>query len=166
MFDIGFWELAIIAVVALLVIGPEKLPGIARTAGMWFGKARRFVASVQEDINREVSKSEELQRLLEEQSKIKEMHEIIEHTVDDTRKTVSVNAQSMEHKPKALSSRESQQQESQQETQRNARQDDREPQQSSQTQQGAKPKPPEQRSKPATPSNSDRPADTLNEQTK
>jgi sec-independent protein translocase protein TatB len=36
MFDIGFWELTIIGVVALLVIGPDKLPGIARTAGMWF----------------------------------------------------------------------------------------------------------------------------------
>jgi|GEM_PF-118416 len=92
MFDIGFWELAIIGVVALIVIGPDKLPAVARTVGFWFGKARRFVATVQDDINREVNKSEELKRLLEEQSKIKEMHEIIEQTVDETRKSVSVGA--------------------------------------------------------------------------
>ena len=92
MFDIGFWELAIIGVVALIVIGPDKLPAVARTMGFWFGKARRFVATVQDDINREVNKTEELKRLLEEQSKIKEMHEIIEQTVDETRKSVSVGA--------------------------------------------------------------------------
>ncbi|MCG6969850.1 MAG: Sec-independent protein translocase protein TatB [Gammaproteobacteria bacterium] len=92
MFDIGFWELAIIGVVALIVIGPDKLPAVARTVGYWLGKGRRFVATVQDDINREVSKADELKRLLEEQSKIKEMHEIIEHTVDETKKTVSIGA--------------------------------------------------------------------------
>ncbi|MDH5409282.1 MAG: Sec-independent protein translocase protein TatB, partial [Gammaproteobacteria bacterium] len=46
MFDIGFWELAIIAVVGLLVIGPERLPGVARTAGMWIGRTRRFITTV------------------------------------------------------------------------------------------------------------------------
>jgi sec-independent protein translocase protein TatB len=92
MFDIGFLELAVIGVVALIVIGPEKLPAVARTLGFWLGKARRFVATVQDDINREVNKTGELKRLLEEQSKIKEMHEIIEQTVDETRKSVSVGA--------------------------------------------------------------------------
>jgi len=90
MFDIGFWELIVIGVVALLVIGPERLPAVARTAGLWVGRARRFVSSVQSDISREMNKSEELQRLLQEQSQIKEMHEIIEQTVDETRKTVAI----------------------------------------------------------------------------
>ena len=92
MFDIGFWELAVIGVVALLVIGPEKLPAVARTVGFWIGKGRRFVATVQNDFQRELSKTEELKRLLEEQSKIKEFHEIIEQTADETRKSVSVGA--------------------------------------------------------------------------
>ncbi|MGD8568912.1 MAG: Sec-independent protein translocase protein TatB [Gammaproteobacteria bacterium] len=92
MFDIGFWELTIIAIVALLVIGPERLPAVARTLGFWLGKARKFVSSVQDDFNREVVKAEELKRLVEEQSKIKDVHEIIEHTVDESRKTVSVGA--------------------------------------------------------------------------
>lgn len=93
MFDIGFWELAVVGVVALLVIGPERLPAVARTIGLWVGKARRFVSSVQSDISREMNKSEQLARLLEEQSKLKEMHEIIEQTVDDSRKTVAVGNQ-------------------------------------------------------------------------
>lgn len=90
MFDIGFWELAVIGVVALLVIGPERLPAVARTLGLWVGKARRFVSTVQSDISREMNKSEQLARLLEEQAKLKDMHEIIEQTVDETRKTVAV----------------------------------------------------------------------------
>lgn len=78
MFDIGFMEIALIGVVALVVIGPERLPGVARTVGKWVGNARRFVSSVQADINLEVSKTDELKRLLEEQSNIQSLHEIIE----------------------------------------------------------------------------------------
>ena len=49
MFDIGFWELAVIAVVALLVIGPERLPDVARTMGKWIGSARRLINTVQSE---------------------------------------------------------------------------------------------------------------------
>lgn len=80
MFDIGFWELTVIAVVALLVIGPERLPAVARTAGVWVGRARRFVATVKADVDREL-KAEELKRVLQEQASIgKDIHEIIEDT--------------------------------------------------------------------------------------
>ena len=78
MFDIGFWEIALIGIIALLVIGPERLPGVARNVGMWIGKGKRLISSVQTDINREVSKAEDLKNLLEEQKKIVERHEILE----------------------------------------------------------------------------------------
>jgi sec-independent protein translocase protein TatB len=55
MFDIGFWEMAFIGVIALVVIGPERLPGVARTAGLWVGKARRMPA-VWSRISRPTSK--------------------------------------------------------------------------------------------------------------
>ena len=58
MFDVGFWELAIIAVIALLVIGPERLPKAARTAGLWVGRARRMVTDVKADIDREIRESD------------------------------------------------------------------------------------------------------------
>lgn len=79
MFDIGFWELTIIGVVALLVIGPERLPGVARTAGHWAGKARRYLGSVKADIDREM-RAEELRKILDDQATAKELHEIIEDT--------------------------------------------------------------------------------------
>ena len=58
MFAVGFWEIAIVAVVALVVVWPERWPPLARTVGMWIGKARRMVADVKADIDREVRESE------------------------------------------------------------------------------------------------------------
>jgi len=79
MFDIGFWEMAVIAVVALVVIGPERLPKVASTAGRWFGKARYFISSVKADIDREI-KAEELKSVIKEQSESVALHEIYEET--------------------------------------------------------------------------------------
>lgn len=79
MFDIGFWELSIIGIVALVVIGPERLPGVARTAGMWFGRIRRFVTNVKADIDREL-KTEELNKIMNEQANSAGLHEIVEET--------------------------------------------------------------------------------------
>ena len=58
MFDIGFSEIAVIAVVALIVIGPERLPKAARTMGLLFGRLQRYVSDVKADINREMELDE------------------------------------------------------------------------------------------------------------
>jgi sec-independent protein translocase protein TatB len=58
MFDIGFSELMVIAVIALVVIGPERLPRVARTLGHLAGRLQRYVADVKADINREVELDE------------------------------------------------------------------------------------------------------------
>ena len=65
MFDIGFSELLLVMLVALLVIGPDKLPGLARNAGRWFGKAQSMLRSVKADIDRELA-SEDLKKSLTE----------------------------------------------------------------------------------------------------
>ena len=65
MFDVSFSELMIIAVVALIVIGPEKLPKVARTLGALTGRMQRYVAQVKEEVNREV-RFQELQQLQQE----------------------------------------------------------------------------------------------------
>jgi Sec-independent protein translocase TatB len=58
MFDIGFSELAVIGVVALIVIGPERLPKVARTVGHLLGRAQRYAATVKSDISRELELEE------------------------------------------------------------------------------------------------------------
>lgn len=65
MFDFSFGELAVIGAVALVVLGPERLPKVARTVGEWAGKAQRYVAQVKSDINREIELSE-LKKLQEQ----------------------------------------------------------------------------------------------------
>jgi sec-independent protein translocase protein TatB len=62
MFDIGFSELLVIGVVALIVIGPERLPRVARTVGHLMGRMQRYVADVKADIDREVE-LEELRKM-------------------------------------------------------------------------------------------------------
>ncbi|MGQ0443507.1 MAG: Sec-independent protein translocase protein TatB [Methylophilaceae bacterium] len=65
MFDISFAELIVVAMVALLVIGPEKLPKVARTLGALTGRLQRYMAQVKDEVNREV-RFEELQKLQQE----------------------------------------------------------------------------------------------------
>jgi len=68
MFDIGFSELLVIGVVALIVIGPEKLPRVARTIGHLVGRMQRYVADVKADINREIE-LEELRKMRDSMQK-------------------------------------------------------------------------------------------------
>ncbi len=90
MFDIGFWELAVIGLVALVVIGPERLPAVARTAGLWIGRLRRAAGSFREDLEREL-RSEDLKRSLVEErdallAPIREVTDELRATVDTAAK--------------------------------------------------------------------------------
>jgi sec-independent protein translocase protein TatB len=82
MFDVSFSELIVIAVVALIVIGPEKLPKVARTLGALAGRMQRYVAEVKEEVNREV-RFQELQQLQQEiQEKTAKTHTTIQRKAD------------------------------------------------------------------------------------
>lgn len=70
MFDIGFPELLLCGVIALLVIGPERLPEAARTVGRWAGRARKFTRQISEEFEREVELKEMRQRIEEEKEKL------------------------------------------------------------------------------------------------
>ena len=58
MFDIGFWELAIIGIVALLVIGPERMPEMVRTIGQWAGQFQRLISTLKREIEAETRSDE------------------------------------------------------------------------------------------------------------
>lgn len=59
MFDIGFWELILLAVVGLLIVGPERLPGFAREAGRWVRRVRRLTGDARREIQRELQWDED-----------------------------------------------------------------------------------------------------------
>lgn len=58
MFEMGFWEVVLIFVILLIVVGPERLPKLARTVGLWVGKARTMVTSVRSEIEQELRVAE------------------------------------------------------------------------------------------------------------
>ena len=81
MFDIGFWEIFLILILALLVVGPERLPSAARTAGYWLGKARRYVEGVKEEVASEFDVNE-LKRMVHNQEiQINELQSQLSETV-------------------------------------------------------------------------------------
>ena len=75
MFDIGFPELALVSVVALLVLGPQRLPETLRTLGLWLGRMRRSFARVKVEIEREIG-MDEVRRQLHNEAVMEQMKEI------------------------------------------------------------------------------------------
>ncbi|MBR7887688.1 twin-arginine translocase subunit TatB [Marinomonas sp. A79] len=70
MFDIGFSELLVVFVVGLLILGPERLPHAAKTAGLWVRKIRRSINSVQREINAQLDQEELQQKITETNARI------------------------------------------------------------------------------------------------
>ena len=77
MFDVGFWELLLIAVVALIVVGPEKLPKVVRVCGLWIGQGH---ASLQADKNDSVKelRAEEIKQAFKKPDDLPDLNEIID----------------------------------------------------------------------------------------
>ena len=82
MFDIGFSEIIFIMVIALVVVGPERLPRLARTAGLWVGKMRGLISSVKADIEQELA-TEELRKQLEKNAAVPELEELIDEVTGE-----------------------------------------------------------------------------------
>jgi sec-independent protein translocase protein TatB len=91
MFDIGIWEMAVIGVVGLVVLGPERLPKVARTVGHMVGRVQRYVAQVKHDINREV-----------ELSDLDKVKTELEHAARDVKSAVENEARAAEAEMKAV----------------------------------------------------------------
>ena len=98
MFDIGFWEILLIAILAMVVIGPEKLPGAAKTAGRWFGKTRRFIEGVKTDVEKEFDVTD-LKRMLHNQEvKIGELTQKLQNPkiLDDELESITSSVYSID----------------------------------------------------------------------
>ena len=92
MFDIGFSEILVVGFVALIVIGPERLPKVARTLGHMFGRLQRYVNEVKADINREM----ELDELRKLQSEVQSAARDIEQSVNQAAHDVHSGVRSVE----------------------------------------------------------------------
>ena len=80
MFDFGMWEIAIIFVITLIVVGPEKMPALARKAGLYVGKFRKFVSKIKNDINSEIEAEE-----LKEQPSVQNEELLLSQTLDEAK---------------------------------------------------------------------------------
>ncbi|MDO8826719.1 Sec-independent protein translocase protein TatB [Methylophaga sp.] len=77
MFDIGFWELLLIAIVALVVVGPERLPKVVRVCGLWIGRANASLQAVKNDIAKEL-RAEEIKQAFKKPDDLPDLNEIID----------------------------------------------------------------------------------------
>ena len=91
MFDIGFSEIVVIMVVALIVIGPEKLPKVARTLGLLWGRAQRYVNGVRADIERDM----QLEELRQLKQKMEQEAMSLEHTAKQSLQSLDQQTQSL-----------------------------------------------------------------------
>src|SRR5699024_9327929 len=98
MFDVGFWELALVAVIALIVLGPERLPIVARTAGRWIGRARVYARGLTSELEREFDVDglrQEVEGLRKEVDRAREHMESEASDVADDFDSMEANTRSM-----------------------------------------------------------------------
>ena len=81
MFDIGFSELILIGVVALLVLGPDRLPGAARVAGLWLGRIKRSFNTIKEDVERELG-ADDIRRELRNEGILEKERKTLQETAN------------------------------------------------------------------------------------
>ena len=101
MFDIGFPELVVVSVVALLVIGPEKLPEAIRTMSLWVGRIQRSFASIRREIESEIG-ADEIRQQLHNENIIKELEETkntLQQAGQDVRTTINATVERAEKAP-------------------------------------------------------------------
>lgn len=89
MFDIGFTELVLIGIVGLVVIGPERLPGVARTAGKYFGKLRKFMTNVKADVENELRADELREILNKQQDELQSLKKVVDEVGKDVGSGIS-----------------------------------------------------------------------------
>jgi len=83
MFDVGIWEVALLLVIAMIVVGPDRLPKLATTLGRWTGKIRRMAQTIQRDIDRQIA--------IEDQAELKASVESMRKNMNDASQALNQN---------------------------------------------------------------------------
>jgi len=86
MFDSGFLELLVVGIITLMVVGPERLPGVAKKAGQMIGKMKAFIATTREDIEKELRTDELQNMLVKQKEEISELRDMMQNTKNDVSK--------------------------------------------------------------------------------
>ena len=99
MFDIGFQELLLVGIIGLVVIGPERLPGVIRTCALWIGRIRRSFNEIKSDIEREVG-ADDIRRQLHNEAIMKSLGESGQELQESLRETAdTINQPPLGQKP-------------------------------------------------------------------
>ncbi len=101
MFDVGFWELTVVGLISLLVLGPERLPGAVRTTMLWIRKARTMVATVKSEIEQELA-LDEIKSSAYQDPSLKQIKEL-----EQELKQLNSPANALQETPKPVNERES-----------------------------------------------------------
>lgn len=83
MFDVGFFEIALVLLIGLLVLGPERLPGVARTLGGWMRRARSMVNGIRQEFDREVARDDWKREIDRQKDQFREIQARLEGKSDD-----------------------------------------------------------------------------------
>lgn len=101
MFDFGFWELILIMIVGLIVIGPKRLPKVAAQVGGWVGHMRHLVHQFRQSVQQELQ-AEELKEILhQQQNEIQELRDIVQNQTDPDAPLVEAIEKQLEERPDA-----------------------------------------------------------------
>ena len=98
MFDFSFWELTIVVIVALVVVGPDKLPALAAKIGRWVSKGKRMMMSVRSDIENELKAAELKEMLEKQQNEISQLRNILNDSQAETQQVIQKALESSDTK--------------------------------------------------------------------
>jgi sec-independent protein translocase protein TatB len=96
MFDLSFWEILVIGIIAVIVVGPERLPGMAYTAGKWITKVKRFVANAKAEVESEFNTAELRKLMSMQEEEMQKLRKLVEDTRHDVEQSQQLLTQSVD----------------------------------------------------------------------
>ena len=102
MFDLSFWEIMVIGIIAVIVVGPERLPGMAYTAGKWITKVKRFVANAKAEVESELNTAELRKMMGAQEEEMQKLRKLLEDTRHDVEQSQQLLAQSVDDAARAV----------------------------------------------------------------